>query len=281
MAVRHEVREQFRERRSEACASPRLRDEDRRSQRPFITCVVAREGLEHVCPLCRRWCFDASPPDGVRVGCHGRSHIRGRCTGLARDATGSHRAGQHTCKEAEESDVALIVSYGLRNYAIRNRPYRYGSIGTLGRWATVTLALTRSGLPTLRSWRQRFVELARAPGSAKSKWLTEQGSRATPTRSTRRVSRGRDARRTRHCARSWRSRRCWASSLKISSPTTSPICGVAEGRRFDPLATDGNDRLACGAAVAAASTRHGRFPDVPVRAVPSDLAIRRELDAVG
>lgn len=123
MGFWHEMCEQLCERRAEARASSRLRDKDRCSQRPFITCVVAREGLEHVCPLCRRWYFDASPPDGVRVGCHGRSHIRGRCTGLARDATGSHRAGQHTCKEAEESDGALIVSYGLRNYAIRNRPY--------------------------------------------------------------------------------------------------------------------------------------------------------------
>jgi len=67
---------------------------------------------------------------------------------------------------------ALIVSYGLPNYAIRIRPYLHVGLATLKRWPTMTTLLTKSGLCTLSAWRRRFAALEKTPALARSRWLT-------------------------------------------------------------------------------------------------------------
>ena len=176
VALRQQMSEELSERRSKSGPTPSLRDEDRSCQRPFLCGVLPGEALEHIRPCGRWWGPDTAPPDWVQLKCHCLCHNRGRCTGLAHDATGSHRAGQHTCKERRMSPAeAVIVSYGLPNYAIRIRPYAHGWIATLEMWPARMTAPTTSGPRTLNAWPSRFDEPANTLVSARSRSHTEPG----------------------------------------------------------------------------------------------------------
>jgi len=70
---------------------------------------------------------------------------------------------------------ALIVSYGLPNYAIRIRPYGRDSIATLVMWPARTTALTMSGLPMLSVWPPRSDERGRTLDSVRSRSRTVPG----------------------------------------------------------------------------------------------------------
>lgn len=153
----------------------RLCDEDRRSKGPFIASVVVGEAFEHVAPLSGRRCLDATPPDRVRVGCHRCRHNHGRCAGphLRRDRQSSGWAAH--VQGGGRVRWALIVSYGLPNYAIRIRPYDGASLATLEVWPARTTAMTMSGLATFSGWLLRSDERVRTLGLARSRLRTVLG----------------------------------------------------------------------------------------------------------
>lgn len=64
---------------------------------------------------------------------------------------------------------ALIVSYGLPNYAIRIRPYERARVATLEVWPAGTTAVTKNGPHTLSAWPPHFDKLVNMLGSAKSR----------------------------------------------------------------------------------------------------------------
>lgn len=92
---------------------------------------------------------------------------------------------------------ALIVSYGLPNYAIQIRPYGRDWLATLKMWPAKMTAMTVSGLPMLNAWQLRSAERVGKRSSARSRSRTEPGLRDTPTKSTRRANRGPEAQLTR------------------------------------------------------------------------------------
>lgn len=70
---------------------------------------------------------------------------------------------------------ALIVSYGLPNYAIRIRPYERDWLATLKMWPARMTAVMTSGLSMLNAWQLHCAERARTRGSARSRSRTELG----------------------------------------------------------------------------------------------------------
>ena len=70
---------------------------------------------------------------------------------------------------------ALIVSYGLPNYAIRIRSYDRDPAETLVMWPVRTAAVTMSGLSTFSVWPPRSDERGRLLSSARSRSRTVPG----------------------------------------------------------------------------------------------------------
>lgn len=112
------------------------------------------------------------PPNRVEVGFHEHHHNHGRTRKPTpkrdRLATGS---AAHVQKSGR-APMNRIVSYGLRNYAIRNRPYEDMVIITLGRCPGETSRSTQNGGTTLNASLHPCALLALTPASAKKTWHT-------------------------------------------------------------------------------------------------------------
>jgi hypothetical protein len=153
--------------RSVPSAPSELRNVDSRGKGPTITGIGSSELFEHVGPDSRRRSCSPTPPDWIGVGSHKRLHNHSRTQRpLPRRDRLTSGSAAHV-QIAEEFPMNRIVSYGLRNYAIQNRPSDPYGVIRLGGWPGETNSLTKTGEITPSASQRRSAQLGRAPGSAK------------------------------------------------------------------------------------------------------------------